>query len=140
MDLVLRGGRVIDPSQGLDRVCDVGFSNGKVAAIGENLKSDASTVVRDVTGLIVAPGLIDLHTHVYWGGTSLGIDAEDFCRTSGVTTAVDTNARRFGSLPISMSRMPASTDFPTPSWLARARTSASWTRSPPPPLQMQIAT
>ena len=92
MDLILRGGRVIDPSQGLDRVCDVGFSNGKVAAIGENLKSDVSTVVRDVTGLIVAPGLIDLHTHVYWGGTSLGIDAEDFCRTSGVTTAVDTGS------------------------------------------------
>ena len=92
MDLILRGGRVIDPSQGLDRVCDVGFSQGKVAAIGEILKSDASTVVRDVTGLIVAPGLIDLHTHVYWGGTSLGIDAEDFCRTSGVTTAVDTGS------------------------------------------------
>ncbi len=92
MDLILRGGRVIDPSQGLDRVCDVGFSKGKVAAIGETLKSDASTVVRDVTGLIVAPGLIDLHTHVYWGGTSLGIDAEDFCRTSGVTTAVDTGS------------------------------------------------
>ena len=92
MDLILRGGRVIDPSQGLDRVCDVGFSKGKVAAVGETLKSDASTVVRDVTGLIVAPGLIDLHTHVYWGGTSLGIDAEDFCRTSGVTTAVDTGS------------------------------------------------
>ncbi len=92
MDLILRGGRVIDPSQSLDRVCDVGFSKGKVAAVGETLKSDASTVVRDVTGLIVAPGLIDLHTHVYWGGTSLGIDAEDFCRTSGVTTAVDTGS------------------------------------------------
>ncbi|MCX7346360.1 MAG: amidohydrolase/deacetylase family metallohydrolase [Alphaproteobacteria bacterium] len=92
MDLILRGGRVIDPSQGLDRVCDVGFSQGKVAAIGETVKSDASTVVRDVSGLIVAPGLIDLHTHVYWGGTSLGIDAEDFCRTSGVTTAVDTGS------------------------------------------------
>jgi dihydroorotase len=92
MDLILRGGRVIDPSQGLDQVSDVGFSQGKVAAIGEILKSDASTVVRDVTGLIVAPGLIDLHTHVYWGGTSLGIDAEDFCRTSGVTTAVDTGS------------------------------------------------
>ena len=38
--------------------------------------------VRDVKGYIVTPGLIDLHTHVYWGGTSLGIDAEDFCRTS----------------------------------------------------------
>ena len=92
MDLILRGGRVIDPSQGLDRVCDVGFSKGKVAALGEKLKSDTSTEVRDVSGLIVAPGLIDLHTHVYWGGTSLGIDAEAFCRTSGVTTAVDTGS------------------------------------------------
>ncbi len=40
----------------------------------------------------MTPGLIDLHTHVYWGGTSLGIDAEEFCRTSGVTTAVDTGS------------------------------------------------
>jgi dihydroorotase len=47
--------------------------------------SDA-TEVRDVSGYIVSPGLIDLHTHVYWGGTSLGIDAEEFCRMSGVTT------------------------------------------------------
>ena len=51
-----------------------------------------ATDVRDVSGYIVTPGLIDLHTHVYWGGTSLGIDAEEFCRTSGVTTAIDTGS------------------------------------------------
>src|SRR5690606_10156987 len=45
--------------------------------------------VRDVSGKIVVPGLIDLHTHVYWGGTSLGVDAEEFARLCGVTTAVD---------------------------------------------------
>src|SRR5436309_13760564 len=88
--LILRGGRFIDPSQNVDRVTDVAFSGGKVAKVGDNL-GDA-TEVRDVKGYIVTPGLIDLHTHVYWGGTSLGIDAEDFCRTSGVTTAIDTGS------------------------------------------------
>ena len=88
-DLILRGGRVIDPSQKLDAVIDVAFSGGKVAQIGPGLKADAETDVHDLSSFIVTPGLIDLHTHVYWGGTSLGIDAEDFCRRSGVTTAVD---------------------------------------------------
>jgi dihydroorotase len=91
-DLILRGGRVIDPSQRLDALLDVGFRDGKVAKLGAQLKGDAATDIRDVEGRIVAPGLIDLHTHVYWGGTSLGIDAEQFCRTSGVTTAVDTGS------------------------------------------------
>jgi len=91
-NLVLRGGRVIDPSQKLDAVTDIAFSAGKVARIGPELKGNADTDIRDVSGAIVAPGLIDLHTHVYWGGTSLGIDAEDFCRRSGVTTAVDTGS------------------------------------------------
>ena len=91
MDFILKGGRVIDPSQGIDAVMDVGFTAGKVAAVARSLDA-AGAEVRDVSGLIVSPGLIDLHTHVYWGGTSLGIDAEDFCRTSGVTTAVDTGS------------------------------------------------
>jgi dihydroorotase len=91
-DLVLRGGRVVDPSQKLDAVTDVAFAGGKVAMVGNALKVDPGTEVRDVSGYIVTPGLIDLHTHVYWGGTSIGIDAEEFCRTSGVTTAIDTGS------------------------------------------------
>ena len=91
-DLVLRGGRVVDPSQKLDAVADIAFSGGKVAMVGNALKVDPGTDVRDVSGYIVTPGLIDLHTHVYWGGTSIGIDAEEFCRTSGVTTAIDTGS------------------------------------------------
>jgi dihydroorotase len=91
-DLILRGGRVIDPSQSLDAVTDVAFAAGKVARVGPRLEAGPATDIRDLSGAIVTPGLIDLHTHVYWGGTSLGIDAEEFCRTSGVTTAIDTGS------------------------------------------------
>jgi len=92
LDLILKGGRIIDPSQKLDQIADIGFAGGKVARIGPRLAPDGGSDVRDVSGHIVAPGLIDLHTHVYWGGTSLGIDAEEFCRKSGVTTCIDTGS------------------------------------------------
>ncbi len=91
-DLILKGGHVIDPSQRIDGLMDVAFKDGKVSAVAMSIQPDAGTEVRDVKGAIVTPGLIDLHTHVYWGGTSLGINAEEFCRTSGVTTAVDTGS------------------------------------------------
>ena len=91
-DLVLRGARLIDPSQKIDAVADVAFARGKVARIGAGLQADAATEVCNLSGAILTPGLIDLHTHVYWGGTALGIDAEDFCRRSGVTTPIDTGS------------------------------------------------
>jgi dihydroorotase len=70
-DLILRGGRVIDPAQKLDAVTDVAFAGGKVARIGAGLDASAAADVRELNGAIITPGLIDLHTHVYWGGTSL---------------------------------------------------------------------
>src|SRR6202521_2086862 len=91
LDHILKNGRVIDPSQDLDLVTDVAFADGKVAAIGRGIEASGAAV-RDVAGLIVTPGLIDLHTHVYWGGTSRGIDAEEFARKSAVTTCVDTGS------------------------------------------------
>jgi dihydroorotase len=87
-DLVLRGGRVIDPARGCDGTADVAFADGKVTGVGPDLPGNGAEIV-DVRGLLVVPGLIDLHTHVYWGGTSLGVDAAEVARRSGTTTFVD---------------------------------------------------
>lgn len=91
-DLVLKGGHVVDPAQSIDGPRDIAFLSGKVAAIDRDIAVPAGVETRDVSGHYVTPGLIDMHTHVYWGGTSLGIDAEEYCRTSAVTTAIDTGS------------------------------------------------
>jgi dihydroorotase len=88
-ELVLKGGRVIDPGQNLDGIADVVFADGRVKAVGRDAPHGRDAEIRDAKGLIVTPGLIDLHTHVYWGGTSLGVDAPALARSSGTTTFVD---------------------------------------------------
>ncbi|MCB1462604.1 MAG: amidohydrolase/deacetylase family metallohydrolase [Nitratireductor sp.] len=90
--LILKGGYVIDPSQAHEGVADVAFGDGRVSGFGENIAADRSTRVIELNGSIVTPGLIDLHTHVYWGGTSLGVDADALGRRTGVTTFVDTGS------------------------------------------------
>jgi len=88
-DLVLRGGRIIDPGTERDEVTDIAFRDGKVAAIGAEAVAGRGRVERRVDGCIVTAGQIDLHAHVYWGGTSLGIDADELARRSGTTTWLD---------------------------------------------------
>jgi dihydroorotase len=87
-DLVLKGGRVIDPASGRDEMADLAFGDGKVTGVGPDLPGNGAEIV-DARELLVVPGLIDLHTHVYWGGTSLGVDAAEVARRSGTTTFVD---------------------------------------------------
>ena len=97
-EVLLRQGRVIDPSQGLDQVRDVRFLNGVVDEIGLNLTAGVDADVRNVTGMIVTPGLIDLHTHVYWGGTSIGVDPIALARQSSTATLVDAGTSGAGNL------------------------------------------
>ena len=97
-DLVLKGGRVIDPTQGLDAVSDVAFRDGKVAALEADIDPAQAREARPVPGLLVVAGLIDLHTHLYWGATSLGVKAEPVAERSGATTLVDAGSAGAGNL------------------------------------------
>jgi dihydroorotase len=85
LDLVLRGGEVIDPASGRRGRLDVGFRGGRVAAIEPRV--DAREVV-DVSGCLVVPGLVDLHSHVF-EGIGEGVGADAYCLRRGTTTAVD---------------------------------------------------
>lgn len=88
-DLLLKGGRIIDPAREIDQIGDVAFAGGRVAEIGPDLPASGAREVRSVTDRLVVPGLIDLHTHVYWGGTSIGVDPDDVALQSATTTLVD---------------------------------------------------
>ena len=85
-DLVLRGGRVIDPESGLDAVRDVAVAAGRIAAVGTGLTAGAGRVDVDVAGQVVTAGFIDLHSHVSDLG-GLRLQAMD-----GVTTALELEA------------------------------------------------
>ena len=87
---VLRGGRVIDPASATDRVADVLVENGKIAAVGPGL--EGGTVI-DVTGMIVGPGFVDLHSHVH------SISGQRLQALDGVTAALDLEA---GVMPVAL--------------------------------------
>ena len=90
---------MIDPGSQIDAQRDVAFLDGMVAAVDRCIPSDQSEHRLDVRGKIVVPGLVDLHSHVYWGGTWLGVDAMSVCQRSGTTTFVDAGSAGAGNFP-----------------------------------------
>ena len=87
-NFILKDGHLIDPASGLDGQHDIHVRDGVVEAIGADLKADSATIV-DVKGLIVTPGLIDVHLHLMNGLGAFGVDPDIFGVGSGVTTVVD---------------------------------------------------
>jgi dihydroorotase len=88
-DLLIRDGEVVDPANERYGKLDVAVSDGIIAAVGPDLPAGDAARVVDASGHYVTPGLIDLHTHCYWGATFWGIEADPVAARSGVTTWLD---------------------------------------------------
>lgn len=87
-DLRINGGHLLDPGNGVDAIGDLAVSNGRIRAVGRLGPQPAIDVV-DATGLLVTPGLVDLHTHIHAGSTFWGLRPDPIAWYSGVTTWVD---------------------------------------------------
>ncbi len=88
-DILIRGGEVVDPSQQLRAVKDVAVQGGLIAEIGDDLPGDQAETVFDAHGLLVTPGLIDLHVHVYHRHVPISVEPDPLCPAGGVTTMLD---------------------------------------------------
>jgi len=86
-DLLLKGGRLIDPASDRDGQFDVATSGGHIALVDKDISPNLARTVADVSGLVVTPGLVDLHAHFY--GYSASILPDAHCLPEGTTTAVD---------------------------------------------------
>ena len=88
-DLLLKGGTVLDPDQGIEGVMDVAVAGGKIAALKDEIAPGEAARMLNMAGSMVVPGLFDSHTHVYWGATANGAWPDEICLMDGVTATVD---------------------------------------------------
>ena len=99
-DLLLQGGRIVDPQTGRDEIADLAVAGGRIAAIGSGLPTGQAAETIDVSGRIVLPGMIDTHGHVYQHVTGkFGLNADLVGLRSGVTTVVDQGGPSCMTLP-----------------------------------------
>jgi len=95
-DLLLKGGHVIDPRNGVDAIRDVAVQDGAIARVAEAIDPDAAFKTIELDGLLVTPGLIDIHVHAFAGPSKpltfarrIGVRPDAFALRTGVTTVVD---------------------------------------------------
>src|ERR1700758_2109365 len=86
-DLIVKGGRVIDPSRKLDAIRDVAIAGGRIVAVAANLQADSADTL-DARGRLVVPGLIDIHTHA-----TRTKDGAALCLADGVTGLIDAGSQ-----------------------------------------------
>lgn len=106
-DLLIKGGHLIDPRNNIDSVMDVAIADGRIAAVANNIAASQANEVIDASDLYVIPGLVDLHTHVFYGtepnaAYSNGynsIPPDGFTFRSGVTTVVDVGGAGWRNFP-----------------------------------------
>lgn len=106
IDLLLKGGHVIDPKNNIDSKMDIAISGGKILKVAPNISSDGVKKTIDVHGMYVTPGLIDIHTHVFVGSEDgfadgfSSVSPDDFTFKSGVTTVVDAGTSGWRNFPV----------------------------------------
>ncbi|MDA4114164.1 MAG: amidohydrolase/deacetylase family metallohydrolase [Thaumarchaeota archaeon] len=88
-DLIITGGTLVDPAQGISEKKDIAVSRGKVVEVAESISSSGAKREIDASGKIVTPGFIDIHTHVAHDITKLSIDPDAVCLPNGATTVAD---------------------------------------------------
>jgi dihydroorotase len=106
-DLLIKGGHVIDPKNGVSAVQDVAVAKGRIALIAANIARERARDVADATGLYVTPGLIDIHAHVFWGHDAesqysdgySAIQPDSHSFRAGQTTLVDVGGAGWRSFP-----------------------------------------
>ncbi len=98
-DLLIKGGRVVDPSQRLSASRDIAITGHRIARLAASIPESEARQLLDARGKIVTPGLIDIHVHVYDGVAPLGIPADPNCIAKGVTTVVDAGSSGAHTFP-----------------------------------------
>ena len=106
-DIVIKGGHVIDPKNDIDAVMDIAIDSGKIVLVAKSIDSKQGVQVVDATGMYVTPGLVDIHTHDFYGtepdhayeNGNGGIVPDGFTFRNGVTTVVDAGSSGWRTFP-----------------------------------------
>ena len=106
--IVIKGGHVMDPKNNIDQVMDIAIDSGKIVKVEKNINTNNASQVVDAKGMYVTPGLIDIHTHDFWGtepnqqyeNGNAAIQPDGFTFRNGVTTVVDAGSSGWRTFPI----------------------------------------